>query len=180
MRWLIVVAAFILVPIAELWAILTVGHAIGVGPTILLLLADSVLGAMLLRSQGRSAWRRFVAALQASRLPNREIADGLLIMLGGALLLTPGFLTDIVGALFLLPPTRAILRRVLERGVARRLTTVPRGDAGRGFGWRVRTYEGSGAGRWRAGSDGGRPFDVEGTARERPGGPPPARPHLER
>src|SRR5215217_5126445 len=164
MRWLLVVAAFIVVPLAELWAILQVGDAIGVGPTILVLLADSILGAVLLRAQGRAAWRRFLEALQAGRVPSKEIADGLLIMMGGALLLTPGFLTDVVGLAFLLPPTRAVLRRVLERGVARRMVA---GGAGRASGP-------GGAFAWRVCAGGApptarQPFDVEGTAAEHPG-----------
>jgi UPF0716 protein FxsA len=172
MRWLLVVAAFIVVPLAELWAILAVGREIGVGPTILVLLADSVIGALLLRAQGRGAWRRFVAALEAGRLPNREIADGLLIMLGGAFLLTPGFLTDLVGLALLVPPTRALLRRALERGVARRLT-APADDPERGgFTWR--------AGSSRPGARARRPFDVEGKASERAAGPPPGGPRLDR
>jgi len=89
MRWVLVVAAFIVVPLAELWAILSVGDAIGVLPTIAILLVDSILGGLLLRSQGRGAWRRFVEALQTGRVPSRELADGLLIVVGGALLLTP-------------------------------------------------------------------------------------------
>ena len=170
MRWLLVLVAFIVVPLAELWAILTVGHLIGVVPTILLLLADSVLGTLLVRAQGRGAWRRFVDALRAGRIPSGEIADGLLIMLGGALLLTPGFLTDVVGLAFLLPPTRALLRRALERGVRRRMELRVVGDPSGGFGWGARP---DGAARAR------RAYDVEGTASERPA-PPPTHPRLER
>jgi UPF0716 protein FxsA len=160
MRWLLVVAAFIVVPLAELWAILAVGDAIGVVATILILLADSVLGALLLRAQGRGAWRRFVDALRTGRVPSRELADGLLILVGGALLLTPGFLTDAVGLMLLVPPTRALGRRALERAIARRLTAGVAGAA--------------------PGSDGRRPgegrrfYDVEGTATEYGGGPAPS------
>jgi UPF0716 protein FxsA len=121
MRWLLVVAAFVVVPLAELWAILEVGRAIGVGPTVLVLLADSVLGAVLLRSQGRRAWARFLDALRAVRVPSREVADGILILVGGALLLTPGFLTDVVGLILLIPPTRALVRRALVRRLGRRV-----------------------------------------------------------
>jgi len=116
------VALFILVPIAELAVIIQVGQAIGVWWTILLLIADSVLGAMLMRSQGRAAWRRFNQALRGGRVPAREVADGVLVIFGGALLLTPGFLSDIVGLLFLLPPTRAVIRRVFLREAMRRIT----------------------------------------------------------
>ena len=139
---------FILVPIAEIAGIIQVGEAIGVWWTIALLIADSVLGSMLMRSQGRAAWRRFNAAVAEGRPPAREVLDGVLVIFGGALLLTPGFLTDVLGLLFLLPPTRAVVRRLLVRRFAVRMiasVTGPRGSR-------------------RAGP---RPFDVDGTAVER-------------
>jgi UPF0716 protein FxsA len=149
---------FILVPIAELYVIIQVGQQIGAGWTILLLVADSVLGSLLLRSQGRTSWRRFNETLAAGRVPGREVADGAMIILGGALLLTPGFITDIFGILLLLPPSRAVIRRVLVRRVAGRVTVA-------GFGTRRRGPIG-GPGppradpRPRPRSD----YDVEGTA----------------
>lgn len=124
----LLVALFILVPIVELYVIVQVGQAIGLLPTLALLLADAVLGSLLLRHQGRGAWRRFNAALQERRFPGREVADGAMIVVGGTLLLTPGFLTDIVGLLLLIPPTRAILRRLLRSVVGRRFVVVGLGD----------------------------------------------------
>src|ERR1700710_2964417 len=112
---------FIVVPIAELYVIFQVGQAIGVLPTIALLIADSILGAVLMRTQGRAAWRRFNAAISEGRVPTREVLDGVLVVFGGALLLTPGFISDVVGILFLLPPTRALIRRVALRNVAARM-----------------------------------------------------------
>src|SRR5215217_8092733 len=109
------VLLFIAVPIAELAVIIQVGQAIGVWWTIGLLLADSILGAMLMRAQGRAAWRRFNEAVQAGRVPAREVLDGALVIFGGALLLTPGFLTDILGLILLIPPSRAIVRRIFAR-----------------------------------------------------------------
>ena len=106
MRLLALIALFILLPLAELYVILKVGDAIGVPWTILLLAADSILGAMLLRSQGRAVWRRFNEALATGRMPHREVQDGVLVIFGGAFLITPGFLTDVIGLLLLLPPTR--------------------------------------------------------------------------
>ena len=106
---------FIVVPLVELYVIIKVGEAIGVWWTIALLLVDSLLGASLMRSQGRSVWRRFQATVQAGKLPHREVADGVLVIFGGALLLTPGFVTDIFGAFLLLPPTRALVRGTLIR-----------------------------------------------------------------
>src|ERR671938_1590670 len=118
---LLLVLLFIVVPIVELFVIIQVGEAIGVLPTIALLIADSILGSMLMRSQGRAAWRRFNGALAEGRIPHREVLDGALVIFGGALLLTPGFVTDILGLVLLLPPTRALVRRVMVRRFADRM-----------------------------------------------------------
>ncbi len=123
----ILVALFIAVPILELYVIIKVGGLIGVLPTIALLLAISLLGAALLRHEGRGAWLRFNESIAARRFPGREVADGLMITLGGALLLTPGFITDAVGFCLLFPPTRAIARRLLRGYVSRRLIVVGSG-----------------------------------------------------
>ena len=120
----LLVVLFIVVPIVELYVIIQVGGLIGVWPTLALLLADAVLGSLLLRHQGRGAWRRFNQALAERRFPGREVADGLMIAIGGTLLLTPGFVTDIFGVLLLLPPTRAIARRLLRGYAARRFVVV--------------------------------------------------------
>jgi UPF0716 protein FxsA len=121
MPLLVLVAVFIVVPLAELYAIYLVGDAIGVIPTLLLLAADSIIGAFLLKSQGRAVWRRFNEALASGRMPHREVQDGVLVIFGGAFLITPGFLTDVLGVLLLLPPTRAVLRRLIMRRVGRRV-----------------------------------------------------------
>jgi UPF0716 protein FxsA len=121
MPLLALVAIFIVVPLVELYVILKVGDAIGAVWTILLLAADSVLGSLLLRAQGRSVWRRFNDALAAGRMPHREVMDGVLVIFGGAFLITPGFLTDVVGLLLLIPPTRTLVRRMLVRRLGRRV-----------------------------------------------------------
>lgn len=113
---------FILVPILELYVLIQVGGWIGVLPTLALLVLDSVLGALLLRQQGRGAWRRLTEAMGAGRIPARETLDGALVILGGALLLTPGFVTDAVGLALLVPPTRAMVRPLLLRWAGRRVT----------------------------------------------------------
>jgi UPF0716 protein FxsA len=118
---LFLVLIFILVPIAELYVIIKVGEAIGLVPTLALLVADALLGSMLLRQQGRAAWVRFNRALAENRLPHKEVFDGVLIIMGGALLLTPGFLTDVVGLILLIPPTRAAVRALAARRVSRRM-----------------------------------------------------------
>jgi UPF0716 protein FxsA len=121
---LFLVILFIVVPIAELYVIIQVGEAIGVWPTLALLLADALLGSFLLKHQGRGAWRRFNEALAQRRFPGKEVADGLLIVVGGTLLLAPGFLTDIVGVFLLIPPTRAIARSLLRRFTIGRFVVV--------------------------------------------------------
>jgi UPF0716 protein FxsA len=120
---------FIVVPIAELALIIQVGQELGLAATVALLVADSVLGTLLMRSQGRAAWRRFNEALAAQppRPPAREVIDGALVLLGGAFLLTPGFITDVVGLALLLPPSRALIRRVLARRLLHRMTISVRG-----------------------------------------------------
>jgi UPF0716 protein FxsA len=129
----LLILAFILVPIAELYVIIQVGGAIGVGPTIAILILDGFLGAFLLRHQGRAAWVRFNRALAENRIPHKEVLDGVLIIFGGALLLTPGFLTDIVGLVLLIPPTRAGVRALMARIVKGRLSMGP-GAATWGYG----------------------------------------------
>jgi UPF0716 protein FxsA len=127
---LLLIVLFIVVPIAELYVIIQVGELIGVVPTLFLLLADALLGSWLLKHQGRGAWRRFNEALAARRFPGKEVADGVLIVIGGTLLLTPGFITDVFGIFFLLPPTRALTRRLLRRYTLGRITVVGVGGPG--------------------------------------------------
>jgi UPF0716 protein FxsA len=117
---LLLVVVFVVVPLAELFVLIEVGGQIGALPTVAILVADSVLGALLLRSQGRVAWRRFNQALAAGRPPAREVLDGGLIIFGGAFLITPGFLTDLAGLVLLVPPTRALVRRALVGHFSRR------------------------------------------------------------
>jgi UPF0716 protein FxsA len=127
----LLLVVFVAVPIAELYVIIQVGQAIGALPTIAILIADSIVGSMLLRSQGRGAWRRFNEATAAGRVPAREVLDGALVIFGGAFLITPGFLTDALGLLLLLPPTRAVVRRMLVARFARRFAVSPASARGR-------------------------------------------------
>jgi UPF0716 protein FxsA len=128
---LFLIVLFIVVPIAELYVIIQVGEAIGLWPTLALLLADALLGSFLLKHQGRGAWRRFNEALAQRRFPGKEVADGLLIVVGGTLLLAPGFLTDIAGLFLLIPPTRAISRSLLRRFTLGRFVVVGMPGGGR-------------------------------------------------
>src|SRR5215207_8035699 len=155
------IVLFIVVPIAELYVIIQVGQAIGLWPTLALLLADALLGSFLLKHQGRGAWLRFNEALAQRRFPGKEVVDGLLIVVGGTLLLAPGFLTDIAGLILLIPPTRAIVRRVLHRFTIGRFTIMGVGMPGGGpFG------PGPGAGPGPEGAS--RPYDFDATAEEVP------------
>jgi UPF0716 protein FxsA len=125
---------FFVVPIIELAVILFVGREIGALPTIGLLVLSGVVGAWLAKREGVSAWRRFQRALNEVRIPTTEIADGAMILLAGALMLAPGFLTDLLGILLLLPPTRAVARRVILSEVTRRAARRATAAARRGRG----------------------------------------------
>ncbi len=152
----LLIVLFIVVPIAELYVIIQVGELIGVLPTLILLLADALLGSWLLKHQGRGAWRRFNEAIAARRFPGKEVADGVLIVIGGTLLLTPGFITDVVGVFFLLPPTRALTRGLLRRYASGRFTVVGVGGPG--------TFRSPPGASGRPSRD----YDFEGTAEEVP------------
>ena len=149
MPLLALIAIFVAVPLVELYVIIElVGPAIGAPLTVVLLAGGSLLGATLLKSQGRQVWRRFTDTLRAGALPHREVVDGMLVIFGGAFLIAPGFVTDAVGLLALFPPTRALLRRLVMRRIALRGTSAADG--------RIRVR------RPHAG------YDVDGTATERP------------
>lgn len=115
------VVLFIGVPFAEIYVLLQVGHAIGVFNTLALLVLVSVVGAWLAKREGLGVIRRIQRSIEAGRVPGTELVDGFLILLAAALMLTPGFLTDIVAIFLLLPPVRAVVRRELRRRVARRI-----------------------------------------------------------
>jgi UPF0716 protein FxsA len=121
MALLLLVTLFIVVPLAELYVIIKIGEAIGLLPTIGLLLLDSVLGSLLLRSQGRAVWRRFNETMASGRVPHKELQHGIAVIFGGALLMTPGFLSDIFGVLLLLPPTRAVMLRLVMWRLSKRM-----------------------------------------------------------
>jgi UPF0716 protein FxsA len=112
---------FVVVPLLEIYLLVQVGQVIGAGWTIALLLLDAVLGTWLIKHEGSRAWRSLRAALQSGRMPAVEIADGALILVGGTLMLAPGFITDAFGILLILPFTRPLFRRLLTATVARRL-----------------------------------------------------------
>ena len=116
--------AFVVVPLVEIYVLIQVGQVIGAWWTIALLIADSLLGSWLIRREGRRAWLGLTTALQSGRMPARELADAALILIGGTLMLTPGFVTDAVGLFVIMPFTRPLARRVLTRVVTRHLVVV--------------------------------------------------------
>lgn len=142
-----ILLALVVVPLVELYIIIQVGQEIGPLPTILALIAVSIVGTWLLKREGTATWNRLRAALARGEMPTNEATDGALILFGGALLLTPGFLTDVVGLLLILPPTRAAVK-----GSARRFLG----------GWAMRRMG-------RAGAAGRVVYDARVT-RSRPGG----------
>jgi UPF0716 protein FxsA len=148
---LALIAIFVLVPLAELYVIFKVGDAIGIVPTLAILVADSLIGSWLLKSQGRVVWQRFNETMRAGKIPHQEIVDGVLVIFGGAFLITPGFLTDIVGVMLLLPPTRSLFRRFVQRRLGRRTVVMAT----------------EGGGPIRARREPPTDYDVEGTASER-------------
>ncbi len=111
----------LVVPFVELWVIVEVWRTIGGPETLLVLVAISVVGAWMVKREGLGVWVRLNAQLAQGRLPTDEIIDGALVVLAGALLLTPGFVTDGVGLILLVPPSRAGLRALARRQVRRRV-----------------------------------------------------------
>jgi UPF0716 protein FxsA len=118
--WLLV-TAFVVVPLVEIYVLIQVGQVIGVWWTLLLLIADSIYGGWLIRHEGGRAWQALTNALNSGQMPAKELADAALILVGGTLMLSPGFVTDAMGIVLILPFTRPVARRVLTRGVSKRL-----------------------------------------------------------
>src|SRR5687767_5494170 len=102
MPWSLLAAALLVLPILEIYVIIQVGQVIGAGPTIVLLIAESALGAWIVKREGRRAWEALNSSFSTGRLPTRELSDAALVLVGGTLLLTPGFVTDVFGFFFVL------------------------------------------------------------------------------
>ena len=158
--FIVLLLALLCVPLLELYLIIQVADGVGTGQTILLLIAVSVVGAWMVRRSGLGVLNQIRARLSRGELPAGELVDGMLILVAGALMLTPGFLTDAVGLLLLFPPTRLVVRSLLMRHFTKKITVGgwsagPGGRGGSGFGY------GSGGGhtwpRGPGGSDSGGP-----------------------
>jgi UPF0716 protein FxsA len=128
--WGVLAVLFVVVPLVEIYILIQVGQAIGPWWTILLLVADSILGSYLIKHEGRRAWRALKDAIESHRMPAKELADGALILIGGTLLLTPGFLSDVFGFFCILPFTRPVARRLLTEFITRKLLGGSSGGSG--------------------------------------------------
>lgn len=131
-----ILALFIVVPLVEIWLILEVAQLLGGGTqglawTIAILLIDSMIGAVLVRNQGRTAWLELRGTINAGRLPTKEAVSGGYVLVGSTFLLLPGFLSDIVGVIMLLPVTRRPLTNRTIAVLKRRIILFPAGaDSG--------------------------------------------------
>jgi UPF0716 protein FxsA len=132
MPWFVAIALLV-VPIIEIYVIIQVGQVIGGWPTVGLLLVESALGAWLIKREGRRAWNALQEATRTARMPGRELADAALVLVGGTLLLTPGFITDIFGFFFVLPFTRPLARKALSSFLSRRVAAQLGGNPITGF-----------------------------------------------
>jgi UPF0716 protein FxsA len=120
-RWLLpaLVVAFIAISVAEVWLLTVVGELIGIWWTLAILVGEAVLGAWLMRREGSKAWRALLDAYSSGRMPTGQLADAALILVGGIFLILPGFLTDLLGLVCLLPWTRPLARRLVGFLIAR-------------------------------------------------------------
>lgn len=156
---------FVVLPIAELYVMVQVSQAIGFASALLLLIGVSVLGGWLVRHQGLRIWNRFQQQIGRGVVPSKELVDGVLVLLAGVLLLTPGFITDALGIVLLLPPVRALVRTILVRRTQRRATIISA------------TYEGPYAGPVAGPYEG--PFGGDRIIDVGPGDDPDAKPDRE-
>lgn len=162
-------AAFIAIPLLELFVIGQVADVIGLLPTIVLLVVDSLVGAWLVRREGQRAWAALRDAFASGGWPADEVAQGGLVIFGGALLLTPGFVTDVVGLLCVVPPTRALMSSLLRRWTS--AYAAARMGAGRAG--TTTTFLRTGSSRSGRSTSSGGPAGEAAARRRRPANRPP-------
>lgn len=136
----VLLLVFLIIPIVELYVIIQVGSWLGAVPTLALLILLTVAGAWLVKREGLGAWRRFRNQAEQGVVPTNELLDGLLILLAGALMLAPGFVTDFFGILLLIPVTRSLARALLARRFTARLDRVTVGYGGPGAAFPQRKF----------------------------------------
>jgi len=120
----LLVVLLVAVPILEVWLLIKVGQQLGLLPTVLILIAEAIIGALLMRHEGSRAWKALNEAFTQNKVPTGELADAALILVGGVLLMLPGFLTDVLGFVFLLRWTRPAARKIIAFFVARRISRL--------------------------------------------------------
>ena len=153
--FVVLAVVFLVVPIVEIYVMLQVSHTIGVPETILLLIAISFLGAWLAKMAGLGVLNRLQRTVRAGKVPSAELVDGALVLFAAALMLTPGFVTDCLAILLLVPPSRAVVRGVVLRRIRNRgglfqvITTAPTGGRSGTGGevWDVESWEDQGPDR---------------------------------
>ncbi|MEL4505773.1 FxsA family protein [Luteococcus sp. H138] len=118
----VLVALLVAMPIAEVWLLIQTAHAIGGLPTMAILVAEALIGGWLMKREGARAWQALSATMHSGRLPAAELTDAALVLVGGVLLMLPGFLTDVVGFVFLLPLTRPLARNLVGFFAARQVS----------------------------------------------------------
>jgi UPF0716 protein FxsA len=122
--FLVILALLVVVPLAEITVMIAVGQWIGAWPAIALLFTVSLVGLFLVKQQGVGAWRRVRTEMRAGQVPTAAVLDGALVLLAGLLLLIPGFLTDVVGLVLLVPAVRDLIRRFAGRRMTRRVRFI--------------------------------------------------------
>lgn len=168
----VLLALFLALPFIEVWVAIQVAEEIGAGFTLMLLAGMSFSGVLLLRSQGTSVWRRANVEIAAGRPPAPPMVDGALVLVGGVLLMVPGFVTGVVGALLMIPPVRAVVRPLLVAWMRRRAERLARSGRFRAV-VVDSTIDGEGRVRSRR-TDVGEVIDSEGwEADDEPGSLPP-------
>ena len=120
----LLMALLIAIPILEVWLLVQVGQQLGILPTVLILVGEAIVGVLLMRHEGAHAWKALNDAFTKGKVPTGELADAALILVGGVLLMVPGFLTDIIGFVFLLRWTRPVARKIIAFFVARRINRL--------------------------------------------------------
>ena len=122
MTLIFLITAFLTIPLIEVWILLQIADLAGLLNTIGLLILTSIIGALLVRREGISVFRKAKNEITQGQMPEKQILDGFLILLGGVLMLTPGFFTDIIGFLLLFPPTRLLLRTIVIKRLNSRIS----------------------------------------------------------
>jgi len=115
---------FIVVPFVELVLLLSIGARIGLWPTLGIIVITAIIGASLTKAQGAAVMIKAQTAMREGRMPHAEVLDGLMIIIAGAVLLTPGFLTDAFGFSLLFPPFRSVVRKRLSKALKDRVQIV--------------------------------------------------------